>query len=1265
MAQQDSSVSLTVRHRFSASSASFLSQLGMVAGGMGLGEQEMDVIMLDHCYSKPWSAHPDASSARPLRMLFMPKQTRPSPLEMLHRNIDSPVDVVDAPPTPSMPFDISKARSLMTECERHASYARTDNQEDWEEKLSKSGWTVQQSRLYTKVMKILQADRCARLALESAGNEPIARRQVVDKTAKRLRQTLASVGWDMEVVQWLHQLILDNVSVHYLACYLDALQTLKAKVPSLVEKMLSGAPPKHPSLSHEALGLLLKRPWDPVGTALTQQKLKKLPGNPLLLMAPSGPSQSGASHTGHAKRLKFWQVYLNSLGKTIMTNMSGGSGVSVVLCLEQMIGALRTKVLEQKSHHPGRPIILVGWNIGALVACHVSLVESVNAVVCLGFPFTGIHGPRGDCEDPLLGSQTPTLFVIGQNTSDCSIDQLQDLREHMRAETGMLVVGGADEQLRLSHRQKREEGLTQAMADRCVIKREEGLTQAMADRCVIDEVYQFLGSILSMNAGLPDLPLTDMAQVDIRKKRKRKSPQDLMGALVPDKPASAAAGQSHAVGKTPTLHGGTGRVSKRGGKAARMAAAAATAGAASGGTALPAEGSSRPASRKRQGRGGVGAGPRKRLALGLGHLGGVHTSRSSGSLQAPNLSTVSALSSAPELSGILQGIRISRPSDGDSVVVGGSRSLMGTSFPLTKVLTFSKLLEGGDAAGDGGAVSGAATLLASAVRSGDGSDKEKTHQQQQFLVKTAGSSGSPLAIPISMAQRLMAGGSSPLVHITGSGSSGSSQIHQLLTSIACSSSSSSASLQPQTAALLINTTTQSSVPAPPTVGAQEAGRQRAVPPEKAEGLGHMPGEKGDGDMRLKEAGQDPRGVAGKQSGRVCDAPGTTTTLSAATHSSVVAQLSQKGHAVVNEATSLVTGLTQSAGVSHSPGITQSTGLTQSVGVTHSPSVTVPGQASGTTTTSTVAGQGLVAKQASLTNPLPPGQHISISKIMAGKTLLSSFHHTSSSQSSFNSPGSSTEVGQSKSESALSAHASPLMKSGFVQLGVTKSLINTGTTVTSHSILRVAGTVTSTAYTGSPVATTSILGGRGAVLISPAIAKSLSSVPTAILFSKAGSSSGNVTSYKPTMEVLGKVSSVLEPGAKGRQPSATPSSSTTSTSLITVPVSLSKSGVLSKAGVISKSDMISALKGSKPTATVTQALASPVCVASSSAGPAPTLTTAASAAVTPPTVTSGGGGGRGGHKSGSAVSYAASSKPVLPTPTSTRTRKIRTPKQYDL
>ena len=57
------------------------------------------------------------------------------------------------------------------------------------------GWTIQQSRLYGRVLKALQADRLGRLAMEEMPNEPVLRRQLVDKTARRLRQALAHAGW--------------------------------------------------------------------------------------------------------------------------------------------------------------------------------------------------------------------------------------------------------------------------------------------------------------------------------------------------------------------------------------------------------------------------------------------------------------------------------------------------------------------------------------------------------------------------------------------------------------------------------------------------------------------------------------------------------------------------------------------------------------------------------------------------------------------------------------------------------------------------------------------------------------------------------------------------------------------------------------------------------------------------------------------------------------------------------------------------------------
>ena len=41
----------------------------------------MDVVGSDHCYAKPWSAHPDASNARPLRTIYMAKFPRNQSLE--------------------------------------------------------------------------------------------------------------------------------------------------------------------------------------------------------------------------------------------------------------------------------------------------------------------------------------------------------------------------------------------------------------------------------------------------------------------------------------------------------------------------------------------------------------------------------------------------------------------------------------------------------------------------------------------------------------------------------------------------------------------------------------------------------------------------------------------------------------------------------------------------------------------------------------------------------------------------------------------------------------------------------------------------------------------------------------------------------------------------------------------------------------------------------------------------------------------------------
>jgi len=462
------------------------------------------LIQQEHSYAKPWCSSAELHSrAKPACLLFMSKHSRAS-TDLQH--VDSgEIDVETVDDICVLPYDKEKACTLMNECERNVNFARVTEVSDdtWEDKVNKDGWTTSQTRLYNRIVKALQGDRLARLAFCGHTNEPILRRLCVDKTAKRVRHILAAAMWDPSAMQWLHSTLIASLGQSVLAIYLDVLQVLRSKAPNLVEVLTSANSGGSDKAGLEALRLLLKRPWDPVGSFMSLHRLSKLPGGASFIMVPDVVTDySDATRVPAAVwRTKFWNSQLSGLGKVIHITVGTTTTMSQYVIATET--AVRTKCKELRERHPNRAIILVGWQAAGLIACRVSLVESVTAIIALGFPTQFISGRIcGDADDLLLDCRTSTLFVVGQNATTCCVDDLEDMRERMQTDTSLVVVGGADDRLRMSHSRRRT----------------EGVTQRMVDRCILDKIADFLSDIV-----LHHISLDDVTQVKQSSPRKIKS----------------------------------------------------------------------------------------------------------------------------------------------------------------------------------------------------------------------------------------------------------------------------------------------------------------------------------------------------------------------------------------------------------------------------------------------------------------------------------------------------------------------------------------------------------------------------------------------------------------------------------------------------------------------------------------------------------------------------------------------------------------------
>lgn len=393
--------------------------------------------------------------------------------------------------------------------------------------LDTSMWTQQMDRLYYKVLQILQQFYLTRLVYENLPNESIRMVNLMENTGLQLRHAFANIaGWDNELLIWLHNLFTTKMPSHehLISIYHEVLQYMNKRLPSLIEKFYSindrlpssitttpatsaattpihpasGTPSATPSTTgqrvrHSSVSQTQNHPTptvlpleeDPAAKFVLGENGRSTPrrlnSNPLILLVPSGPSIPSQPTSA---RMEYWKMLLSSMGQLINVNIPYRPEQNALEILQVVKASVRDKIRDtkKKKFNETRPLILVGFNQGSLIALHCALenTSSVNTVICLGFPLSSINGFRGDLDDPLLDLNIPVLFVVGQMASSTTVDALERLRELMaRSDTGLVLVGGANDKLIMNHWKKIS----------------DGVTQYHVDKSIADEIYEFVNSL--------------------------------------------------------------------------------------------------------------------------------------------------------------------------------------------------------------------------------------------------------------------------------------------------------------------------------------------------------------------------------------------------------------------------------------------------------------------------------------------------------------------------------------------------------------------------------------------------------------------------------------------------------------------------------------------------------------------------------------------------------------------------------------------------
>jgi hypothetical protein len=136
--------------------------------------------------------------------------------------------------------------------------------------------------------------------------------------------------------------------------------------------------------------------------------------------------------------------------------------------MPKLIEAHREALRAARDGHTG-PVFLMGKSMGSRVGCHLALEESVDGIVCFGFPLVGMYKTKNLRDQVLISLETRILLLQGTRDKMCPLDLLDEVRAKMQAPSEVHVVQAGDHGLAVTKTQLKQDGETQDDVDRRIL----------------------------------------------------------------------------------------------------------------------------------------------------------------------------------------------------------------------------------------------------------------------------------------------------------------------------------------------------------------------------------------------------------------------------------------------------------------------------------------------------------------------------------------------------------------------------------------------------------------------------------------------------------------------------------------------------------------------------------------------------------------------------------------------------------------------------